>query len=99
MPLIIQISILIVALGVLGLAVGASRPSPELEVEGGWLEEIVHRQIVVHTTESNTFHGLLESVWDDGLLLKAVRMVDADVALAGDVFVPRAMIAFVQREE
>lgn len=52
----------------------------------------------MHTTDDSTLRGFLEDMGSDGVVLRAARFVqtEGDVALAGEVFVPRHKIAFVQ---
>lgn len=64
----------------------------------GWLRHKLAEQVTVHTTTDQTIIGYLEETSRDGLILRAARFMDAEVAvpLAGEVFVPREKIAFVQ---
>lgn len=63
-----------------------------------WLESITLERVLVHTSDDQTFEGNLAGVASDGLLLKAVRLVDENpVNVAGDVFIPRSKIVMVQR--
>lgn len=63
----------------------------------GWLVRRRSERLIVHTTDGQTIDGTLRDVGPDGLVLLAPRLVDADVALAGDVFIPKAKVLMVQR--
>ncbi len=63
---------------------------------GSWLSRQTLRRIEVHTTEGRTLSGTLRTVARDGLVLSVARYLDDDIALGGDVFVPREQIAFIQ---
>ena len=88
-----------VALAALAWHVLRRRQPPPPPPPTEWLKAITHSACVVHTKDGNTYQGLLAAVFNDGVLLKSATHIDAQVQLAGDVFVPRAMIAMVQREE
>lgn len=64
----------------------------------GWLRRQLADEVVVHTTENMTIAGWLEEVSSDGVILRAARYVegDGDITLAGEVFIPRPKISFVQ---
>lgn len=65
---------------------------------GGWLRRQLADEVVVHTTENLSIAGWLEEVARDGVILRAARYVegDGDIALAGEVFIPRPKISLVQ---
>lgn len=65
---------------------------------GGWLRRQLADEVVVHTTEDMSIAGWLEEVASDGIILRAARYVegDGDIALAGELFIPRSKICFVQ---
>jgi hypothetical protein len=64
-----------------------------------WLEESIHRRLIVHTTDDRSIRGLLRLAADDGLLLWGAELLEKEpVKLAGDVFVPRDKVSFVQTD-
>lgn len=52
----------------------------------------------VHTTDDQTIEGTLVADGTDGLVLTAATLHDADgpVPMAGEVFIPRGRVSFVQ---
>lgn len=64
----------------------------------GWLAQHLTRRVVVHTTDDLSLEGTLRIQSTDGLVLVAVRMLEQNVELGGDVWVPRHKIAFVQEQ-
>lgn len=73
----------------------------EIELDNGrWLESVIARRITVHTSTNASIEGSLASTTADGLLLKAARMLGGTdgkgTPMAGDVFIPRTNVAFVQ---
>ncbi len=65
-----------------------------------WLRTRLRRNVYVHTTQSTTIRGVLQTVGGDGVVLSAaVFLESADpVPMAGDVFIPKANVAFIQIE-
>lgn len=66
-----------------------------------WLRQRTLARILVHTTDDKTIEGVLDTVARDGVVLIAGRYLegDAKVELAGETFIPREKIAFVQVAE
>ena len=65
----------------------------------GWLRRQLAASVVVHTTTDQSIAGVLEETARDGVILRAARFLDspdAEVPLAGETFIPREKIAFVQ---
>lgn len=66
----------------------------------GWLKQQLATDVVVHTVDNSTLRGLLEDTARDGIVLRAARFLDGGngdgVHLAGELFVPRDKIAFIQ---
>lgn len=54
--------------------------------------------VLVHTTGDETFQGVLVGEFRDGVALRHAKYHsgEGDVPLAGEVFIPRSRIAFVQ---
>lgn len=73
-------------------------PPPVVPPPAAWLEQVVLRQVVLHTKDIGTVTGFLAATYDDGVVVKSATMRDADVTLAGDVFVPRSQIVLAQME-
>ncbi|GAA2141532.1 hypothetical protein GCM10009760_25800 [Kitasatospora kazusensis] len=64
-----------------------------------WLRRQLASEVVVHTIEEQSIRGWLEEEAPDGLILRAARFLDAGenpVPLAGETFIPRGRVAFVQ---
>lgn len=62
-----------------------------------WLEERTAERLRVHTTEGQSIEGSLIHTASDGIVLAAVRLVDAEVDLAGDLWIPRPKVLMIQR--
>jgi hypothetical protein len=65
----------------------------------GWLRRQLATSVVVHTTTDQSIAGVLEGTARDGIILRAARFLDsgdAQVPLAGETFIPRERIQFVQ---
>lgn len=78
------------------IAAAVTARAPEREPQG-WLERTVHRRILVHTVRDQSIEGILREECVDGLLLWQAKMQGRNpILLSGDVFVPRAEVAFVQ---
>lgn len=72
------------------------------ERPGSWLERATRKRIIVHTRDDQSIEGVLMKCVDDGLILRAARLLGSDgkqTAMAGEVFVPRENVAFTQRDE
>jgi len=62
-----------------------------------WLKDKVRNRAVVYTVDDQVIEGVLAVVADEGVVLNnAVIKDSSDMPLAGDVFVPRQNIRFVQ---
>lgn len=62
-----------------------------------WLKDKVRNRAVVYTTDDRVLEGVLAVVADEGVVLNNTTIHDSTaVPLAGDVFVPREKIRFVQ---
>lgn len=65
-----------------------------------WLETVTRHRIHVHTKDEHTIEGVLEGTTPDGLVLRAALLHTAGaenpVPMAGDVWVPRERVAFIQ---
>lgn len=62
-----------------------------------WLQAVDLRAVIVHLDNDSSMRAVLAGSDDDGLLLKAVTILGANpVEVAGDVWVPRANVVFIQ---
>ncbi len=62
-----------------------------------WLKRRVRDRAIVYTTDDATFDGLLVTVADDGLVLFDAHIrSDDNVRLAGEIYVPREKVRFIQ---
>ena len=64
-----------------------------------WLEKVMTRRLLVHLKDGATIDGSLVARMDDGVVLRAARLLTdgaAPTSMAGEVFVPRENVAFAQ---
>lgn len=63
-----------------------------------WLRRRKGRRVIVHCLppSDQSIEGLLTLVARDGLVLQGARFLEANAPAAGEVFVPRDRVAFVQ---
>lgn len=63
-----------------------------------WLTRKLASSVTVHLTTGDSIAGYLEEVGRDGVILRAPRFLDAEqhVPMAGELFVPREKVLFVQ---
>lgn len=75
-------------------------PAPVLPSPVTWLERVIKRRLIVHTTSGQTISGTLDEVTPDGVILRAasfhVDQPTPTVSLGGEVFIPREQVAFTQ---
>lgn len=63
----------------------------------GWLRRQLATQCVIHTVDEQSIAGYLEEVARDGVILRAAtHLGETRVEIGGEVWVPRARIAWVQ---
>jgi hypothetical protein len=66
-----------------------------------WVREHYLRRVLVHTTDGATFDGLLQSSERAAVVLVQATYTSSateqSVPLAGETYVPRERIAFMQR--
>jgi hypothetical protein len=64
----------------------------------GWLLRRRRRSVTVHTRDEQTIEGILAMSAPDGIVLRAARYLDttSTIPLAGEVFIPRDRVAFIQ---
>lgn len=94
---ILMIVLIIAAFGVIVYAI-KHEPDGDDAPEDGWLAQHLTRRIVVHTTDDLSLEGTLRLQSTDGVVLVAVRLLEDNVELGGDVWVPRQKVAFVQEQ-
>lgn len=62
-----------------------------------WLKRQTQQRAVIYTNDGDAIDGLLVNVARDGAVLFDARVrTDDNVRLAGEVFVPREKVRFVQ---
>lgn len=71
---------------------------------GTWLERAMKRSILVHTLADMSIRGVLMEKAEDGLILRAARLLSDDAegsgtALAGETFIPHAQVHFCQLDD
>lgn len=67
-----------------------------------WLDVVLRKRIIVHLKNDQSFDGSLVDVMDDGIILKAARMLNSGAAptdMRGDLWLPRENVAFAQLDE
>lgn len=64
-----------------------------------WVRRAQRARVIVHTTDDQTFDGVLTCEARDGLVLTAASLLDgqAAVPLGGETFIPREKVSFLQR--
>lgn len=61
-----------------------------------WAPKLEKRKVIVHTTDGS-IDGVLMVTARDGLVLSAATYLDDErPQLAGEMFIPRAQVAFIQ---
>jgi len=71
----------------------------ELTEPHEWLESVMTKRLIVHLKNDLTIDGSLVARMDDGVVLRAARLLGQGTQptpLAGEVFVPREQLLFVQ---
>lgn len=67
-----------------------------------WLEAVMTKRIIVHVASDNlTFEGSLVAKMDDGILLRAARLLSDEgkpTALAGETWIAKEKITFAQHD-
>lgn len=62
----------------------------------GWMETRTLRRILVQTHQETTIEGLLQRADATGIVLSGASLADQNVSLAGEVWVPRNNIRWIQ---
>jgi hypothetical protein len=79
---------------------GAASAEPE---PVSWFGSTLKKRVIVHLRDSSSIEGALMSVTDDGVILRAGKLLAGggkpDTPMAGEVFVPRENVAFAQLDE
>lgn len=69
----------------------------EVAEPAAWLERKIRHRIIVHTIDERSYEGLLELTAEDGVILVGTRMLtEGGMQVAGEVFIPRSQVLFVQ---
>lgn len=69
------------------------------ERESTWLDAVTRRRLLVQTTDGQTIDGPLVRVDADGIVVGPARHADSGQSLAGEVWIPRAKVAWVQNPD
>lgn len=67
-----------------------------------WLQRVLKKRIVVHTRAGLSIDGVLMEHTEDGLILRAAKLLGDDgkqTSMAGETWVPRENVAFAQLDE
>lgn len=66
-----------------------------------WIDRLIRRSVVVHTTVGSSVRGVLVGAYRDCIVLAHAEFLGSDSVqpLDGDVVVPRERIAFMQALE
>ncbi len=86
---------LILCLTIIAVAIGRKRKPAETD---GWLDQSIRARVSVHTVDGDTLDGLLLETDQTGLVLTDATFVAGgeSTELAGDQFIPRDRVRFVQ---
>lgn len=83
-------------------ATGGNEPEP-----AAWTDRVLKRRILVHLDTDQSIQGVLMERAEDGLILRAAKLLGDDpdtklpveTALAGETFVPSGRVVFAQLDE
>jgi hypothetical protein len=68
-----------------------------------WLKSKLTETVILHQTNDLSYRGVLAGVWADGVTLRHAELLNpkpaAPTSMAGEVWVPREMVAIVQHGE
>jgi len=64
-----------------------------------WIDRALRRRVLVHTSEDQTIDGVLMAATPDGVVLANAKFHEPDVGFAGEVWVPREKVRFLQLPE
>ncbi len=70
--------------------------------DNSWLTSVMTKRIIVHTKQDQSIDGSLVARMDDGIILRAARLLNSGAnptSMAGEVFIPRENVAFAQLDE
>lgn len=62
-----------------------------------WLEDATRARIMVNTTDGHTIEGSLVRADAGGIVLSPARYTDAQQDLAGNVWIPRERVGWIQQ--
>lgn len=80
------------------LTAGAVWARPRLS-PSGWLDRMVAERVIVHTSDGTSIEGVIRERGADGVVLTAARLLDGEVNVGGDVWIPRSKVHMVQRSQ
>jgi hypothetical protein len=97
------LTVIVLAVGLLAVAaaigvdVGRRRERAAAPAEPeAWLDAVTRRRLLVQTTDGQTIEGSLARVDADGIILAPARHSDSGQDLAGEVWVPRDRVSWIQ---
>lgn len=64
-----------------------------------WLDDLTLETVIVNTTDGMSYRGLKSSVYDDCLVLKEARLMQAEgisSPIVGEYVIPREKVAGIQ---
>jgi hypothetical protein len=64
-----------------------------------WLDAVTLETVIVHTRDGMSLKGLKSSVYDDSIVLKEARVLEAEglsSLINGEVVIPREQVHFIQ---
>jgi hypothetical protein len=88
---------------VLGLRLKTAAEKSEAVPEPDWFAAAIRKRVIVHQLNDRSIEGSLWERTADGILLRSAKYLgesgQADIPMAGEVFIPRENVAFVQMDE
>jgi hypothetical protein len=82
------------------VAAALRTPAPVIPPESSpvdWLARLTLRRVIVHTCDDQSIEGLVELAGAEGVLLRDAKMLGTkSVELAGEIYVARGNVSFVQ---
>jgi small nuclear ribonucleoprotein (snRNP)-like protein len=67
-----------------------------------WIDSVIQKRLIVHLKDGTTIQGSLSTVMKDGVILRAAAYLNpgsSATPMAGEVFIPRENVAFIQLDE
>ena len=67
-----------------------------------WINGVLKQRLIVHTKSDQSLDGHLVAVMKDGIVLRASKLLNPagnPTPMAGEVWIPRENVAFVQNDD